>query len=122
MNKIIDNILLNHKNLADCELNSKDYLILMKIIKHCTICNLENPHGGQVAHWNLDVDLEKEGLSRNTIDYTFKKLLKYNILIKNNEELYFQLNPRFVWIPSDPDSPTLSDKASLEYLKNKLKE
>ena len=78
MNKIIDNILLNHKNLAECELNSKDYLILMKIIKHCTICSIENEHGGQVAHWSLDVDLEKEGLSRNTIDYTFKKLLKYN--------------------------------------------
>ena len=116
-----DDILLNHKNLAKCDLNSKDYLIMMKIIKYCTICNLENNHGGQVAHWALDINLENEGISKNAIDYTFKKLIKYNILIRNSDELYFQLNPDYIWIPSNPSNPSLVDKASLDYLKNKLK-
>lgn len=115
-----DDILLNHKNLAECDLSSKDYLIIMKIIKYCTICDIENEYGGQVARWTLDLDLEKEGISKNAVEYTFKKLIKNNIMIKNNEELYFQLNPYYIWIPSNPDRPSLSDKASLEYLKNKF--
>lgn len=120
-NRNIDDILLNHKNLMNCELNSKDYMILMGIVQRSTICDISNPFGGQVASWTVDVELEKEGLQRNTINYSIKKLLKYNILIKNTDEMYFQLNPYYVWIPSNPDAPTLTDKASYEYLKSKFK-
>ena len=120
-NKNIDDILLNYKNLMNCDLNSKDYMILMKIVHHSTICDISNPHGGQVSSWTLDIDLEKDGLPKNTINYSMKKLIKYNILIKNIDEMYYQLNPNFVWIPENPDQPSLTDKASLEYLKNKFK-
>lgn len=120
-NKNIDDILLNHKNLMNCELNSKDYLILLGIVRYSTICSIDNKYGGQTSSWTVDVDLEKEGLSKNMINYSIKKLIKYNVLRKNSDEMYYQLNPNFVWIPGNPDAPTLGDRASLEYLKNKFK-
>ncbi len=116
-NNYIDDILLNHKRLANCDLSSKDYLIIMKMVKYFTICDEDEFFGGQVGPWDLDIKLQEEGLQKNMIDYTFKKLIKYNILKKNKEDLYFQLNPFYIWIPSNPDKPTDDDKLSLQNLK-----
>lgn len=112
----IENVLFKPQNLKKMGLTSTDIMVLLKIAYHCSVCDIENEYGGQVCDWIIEEMLEEEGIKKNTINYSFKKLIKNNILIKNNEMMYYQLNPKYIWIPEDDNNPSVQDKASRDAL------
>jgi hypothetical protein len=112
----IENVLFRPKDLKGLGLTSADIMVLLKIAYHCTICDLENEYGGQVCEWVIPEILEEEGIKKNTINYSLKKLIKNNILIKNDEMMYYQLNPKYIWIPGDDNNPSQGDKSARDAL------
>lgn len=121
-NKNIDDIFLNANNLEKCDISGKDLMIMMDMVMHSTICSLENKGGGQTCNWNIADELVSEGENRNTVTRAINKMLKYNILIKDKDNLYYQFNPHYVWIPGNPNQPTAEDKMALNILKSKYKQ
>lgn len=117
-NRKIDDILINHKNIAKLDLSGKDYMIMMGMVLRATVCSMANENAGQTVTFASVLELEKEGIKKSSIDYTIKKLLNFKIIIKDNDNLCYQFNPNYIWIPSNPSSPTLDDKMSYNLLKN----
>lgn len=117
-NRKVDDILINHKNIVKVDLSGKDYMVIMGMVLRATVCSMENENTGQTVSFASVLELEKEGIKKSSIDYTIKKLLNFKILIKDDDNLCYQFNPNFIWIPSNPNSPTLDDKMSYNLLKN----
>lgn len=117
-NRNVDDILFSPKFYleTDVSLNGKDMLILMKIVQKATICSIENDHTGQILPKYIDCELIKDGMKKSSVEYTIKKLIKYNVI--KEYDTYYQINPNLIWIPSNPDEPTLTDKMSHSILLN----
>ena len=117
-NRKVDDILINHKNIVKADLSGRDYMIMMGMVMRCNVCSIGNDNVGQTVSFASVLELEKEGIKKSSIDYTIKKLLNFKIIIKDNDNLCYQFNPTYIWIPSNPSSPTLDDKMSYNLLKN----
>ena len=88
----VENVLFRPRDLKGLGLNGTDVMIMLKIAHNCTICSEENEHGGQVCSWATPEQLESEGIKKSTISYSINKLIKNNILIKNDLFMFYQFH------------------------------
>lgn len=116
-----DDIMMNPKSFLKTDLNGKDMLILMKITDYCSRCDSNEDEGGQTTDDIVSFYIlrDNQDFKKNTVEYSIKKLLKYDIIRHIPDKKLYQLSPKFVWLPTNPNNPTKSDYEALEDLKKR---